>query len=89
MITVGILVSYLVAVIVLVALPKNAGNLDWRIILGVGAAHLLLSGAILWVTAAGSWIQLVVAGFATLALLLAAVGIGIGANPNRRCKGGQ
>src|SRR5260370_38297329 len=37
MIPVGILVSYLVAVVVLVALPHNAGNLDWRLILGIGA----------------------------------------------------
>ena len=33
----GILVSYLVAVVVLVALPHSAGNLDWRLILGIGA----------------------------------------------------
>src|ERR1700745_616834 len=38
MITVGILVSYLVAVVVLLALPHNAGSLDWRLLLGLGAS---------------------------------------------------
>lgn len=46
MITVGILVSYLVAVIVLVGLPANAGNLDWRLILGVGALPAILAVAL-------------------------------------------
>jgi MFS family permease len=32
MITVGILASYLVAVVVLVALPHSAGGFDWRFI---------------------------------------------------------
>jgi sugar porter (SP) family MFS transporter len=37
MITVGILVSYLVALVILKAMPGSAGNLDWRLILGIGA----------------------------------------------------
>src|SRR5580693_3379743 len=36
MITVGILVSYLVAVIILRSAPGSAGNADWRLILGLG-----------------------------------------------------
>jgi sugar porter (SP) family MFS transporter len=46
MITVGILVSYIVAVVVLVALPKSAGGLDWRLILGIGALPALLAVAL-------------------------------------------
>ncbi|MGE5287454.1 MAG: sugar porter family MFS transporter [Micromonosporaceae bacterium] len=46
MITVGILVSYLVAVVVLVGLPGSAGNLDWRLILGVGAIPAILAVAL-------------------------------------------
>jgi sugar porter (SP) family MFS transporter len=46
MITVGILVSYLVAVVVLVAMPHNAGNLDWRLILGIGAVPAVLAVAL-------------------------------------------
>jgi MFS transporter, SP family, arabinose:H+ symporter len=46
MITVGILVSYLVAVVVLVAMPHNAGNLDWRLILGIGAVPGVLAVAL-------------------------------------------
>jgi sugar porter (SP) family MFS transporter len=46
MITVGILVSYLVAVVVLVGLPNNAGNVDWRLILGVGAIPAILAVAL-------------------------------------------
>jgi sugar porter (SP) family MFS transporter len=43
MITVGILVSYLVAVVLLVALPGSAGNADWRLMLGLGAIPALLA----------------------------------------------
>ena len=32
--------------IVLVALPKNAGNLDWRLILGIGALPAILAVAL-------------------------------------------
>jgi SP family arabinose:H+ symporter-like MFS transporter len=46
MITVGILVSYLVAVVVLLTLPNNAGNLDWRLFLGVGAIPAILALAL-------------------------------------------
>jgi sugar porter (SP) family MFS transporter len=46
MITVGILASYLVAVVILLALPNNAGNLDWRLILGIGALPALLAVAL-------------------------------------------
>jgi SP family arabinose:H+ symporter-like MFS transporter len=37
MITVGILVSYIVAVVTLKVAPGSAGGADWRIILGLGA----------------------------------------------------
>ncbi len=37
MITVGILVSYIVALIILKLAPGSAGTLDWRLILGIGA----------------------------------------------------
>jgi SP family arabinose:H+ symporter-like MFS transporter len=46
MITVGILVSYLVAVVVLVALPHSAGGFDWRFILGIGAVPAILAVAL-------------------------------------------
>jgi len=46
MITVGILVSYLVAVVILVALPHSAGSLDWRLILGIGALPAILAVAL-------------------------------------------
>jgi SP family arabinose:H+ symporter-like MFS transporter len=46
MITVGILVSYLVAVVVLLGLPNNAGDVDWRLILGVGALPAMLAVAL-------------------------------------------
>jgi MFS transporter, SP family, arabinose:H+ symporter len=46
MITVGILVSYLVAVVVLVLLPHSAGNFDWRFILGIGALPAILAVAL-------------------------------------------
>jgi sugar porter (SP) family MFS transporter len=46
MITVGILVSYIVAVVVLLGLPGNAGNIDWRLILGVGAIPALVALAL-------------------------------------------
>ena len=42
MITVGILVSYLVALAVLLALPHQTKGLDWRLILGVGAVPALI-----------------------------------------------
>src|SRR5438034_6957165 len=46
MITVGILVSYLVAVVVLVALPDSAGGFDWRFILGIGALPAIAAEAL-------------------------------------------
>ncbi|HEX3589022.1 MAG TPA: sugar porter family MFS transporter [Pseudonocardiaceae bacterium] len=42
MITVGILVSYLVALVVFKLLPGSAGSLDWRLILGIGAIPALV-----------------------------------------------
>ncbi|HEX5405787.1 MAG TPA: sugar porter family MFS transporter [Pseudonocardiaceae bacterium] len=42
MITVGILVSYLVALVILKLLPGSAGGLDWRLILGIGALPALV-----------------------------------------------
>jgi MFS transporter, SP family, arabinose:H+ symporter len=43
MITVGILVSYLVAVLVLDTAPGSTGNADWRLILGLGAVPALIA----------------------------------------------
>jgi MFS transporter, SP family, arabinose:H+ symporter len=43
MITVGILVSYLVALGVFLLLPTSTKTLDWRIILGVGALPALIA----------------------------------------------
>jgi MFS transporter, SP family, arabinose:H+ symporter len=45
MITVGILVSYPVAVLILLAQPHNSGNLDWRLILGIGAIPAIVAVA--------------------------------------------
>jgi sugar porter (SP) family MFS transporter len=42
MITVGILVSYIVALIILKAAPGSAGGADWRLILGIGAVPALV-----------------------------------------------
>ena len=46
MITVGILVSYIIAVIVLKAAPGSAGGADWRLILGLGAIPALIAVAL-------------------------------------------
>jgi MFS transporter, SP family, arabinose:H+ symporter len=46
MITVGILVSYLVALIILKAAPHSAGGADWRLILGLGAIPALVAVAL-------------------------------------------
>src|SRR5262249_6597412 len=46
MITVGILASYLVAVIILVAMPDRADGIDWRLILGIGALPAILAVAL-------------------------------------------
>ena len=46
MITVGILVSYLVALVILKAAPGSAGGADWRIILGLGALPALVAVAL-------------------------------------------
>jgi SP family arabinose:H+ symporter-like MFS transporter len=46
MITVGILVSYLVAVIILKAAPGSAGTADWRLILGLGGVPALVAVAL-------------------------------------------
>jgi sugar porter (SP) family MFS transporter len=46
MITVGILVSYVVAVIVLKASPGSAGSSDWRLILGLGGVPALVAVAL-------------------------------------------
>jgi MFS transporter, SP family, arabinose:H+ symporter len=42
MITVGILVAYLVALVILRAFPGSAGGMDWRLILGLGAVPALV-----------------------------------------------
>jgi MFS family permease len=46
MITVGILVSYLVAVVILKAAPGSAGGADWRLILGLGGVPALIAVAL-------------------------------------------
>jgi sugar porter (SP) family MFS transporter len=46
MITVGILVSYLVALLTLKIAPQAAGGADWRIILGLGALPALVAIAL-------------------------------------------
>src|SRR6202042_570115 len=46
MITVGILVSFLVALVILKAAPGSAGGADWRIILGLGALPALVAVAL-------------------------------------------
>ncbi len=46
MITVGILVSYVVAIIILKAAPRSADGLDWRLILGIGAIPALIAFAL-------------------------------------------
>ena len=46
MITVGILVSYLVALLILKVAPGSAGGLDWRLILGIGAVPALVAVAL-------------------------------------------
>ena len=46
MITVGILVAYIIAVIILKAAPGSAGGLDWRLILGIGAIPAVIAFAL-------------------------------------------
>src|SRR5450755_3439085 len=46
MITVGILVSYLVALVILKVAPHDAFGADWRIILGLGALPALVAVAL-------------------------------------------
>ena len=46
MITVGILVSYVVALIILKIAPGSAGSTDWRLILGLGAIPALIGLAL-------------------------------------------
>jgi MFS transporter, SP family, arabinose:H+ symporter len=46
MITVGILVSYLVALLILKVAPGSALGLDWRLILGIGAVPALVAVAL-------------------------------------------
>jgi sugar porter (SP) family MFS transporter len=43
MITVGILVSYLIALLIFVLAPGSAKNVDWRVILGIGAVPAILA----------------------------------------------
>src|SRR5215475_10098106 len=42
MITVGILMAYVIALVILKAWPDRAGGLDWRLILGIGALPALI-----------------------------------------------
>jgi sugar porter (SP) family MFS transporter len=46
MITVGILVSYLIALLILKVAPGSARGLDWRLILGIGAIPALVAVAL-------------------------------------------
>ena len=43
MITVGILVSYLIALLIFVLAPNSAKDVDWRVILGIGAIPAILA----------------------------------------------
>ena len=43
MITVGILASYLVALLVFVLFPNSAKDVDWRVILGIGAIPAIIA----------------------------------------------
>ena len=43
MITVGILVSYLVALLIFVLAPDSAKSVDWRVILGIGAIPAIIA----------------------------------------------
>ena len=43
MITIGILFSYIIALIVLKSMPDRAGGLDWRLILGFGAVPAVVA----------------------------------------------
>jgi sugar porter (SP) family MFS transporter len=46
MITVGILISYVVALVILKIAPGSAGTVDWRLILGLGAVPALIGLAL-------------------------------------------
>jgi MFS family permease len=46
MITVGILVSYLIALLILEVAPHSAKGADWRLILGLGALPGVLGVAL-------------------------------------------
>ena len=46
MITVGILVSYIIALVILRVAPHDARGADWRIILGLGALPALVAVAL-------------------------------------------
>ncbi len=46
MITVGILISYIVALIILKIAPGSSGTVDWRLILGLGAVPALIGLAL-------------------------------------------
>ncbi|MGI8563556.1 MAG: sugar porter family MFS transporter [Candidatus Dormibacter sp.] len=46
MITVGILVSYIIAIIILKVAPGAAGTVDWRLMLGLGAVPALIGLAL-------------------------------------------
>ncbi|HTT51126.1 MAG TPA: sugar porter family MFS transporter [Streptosporangiaceae bacterium] len=46
MITVGILIAYIVALVILKIAPGSAGTVDWRLILGLGAVPALIGLAL-------------------------------------------
>jgi sugar porter (SP) family MFS transporter len=46
MITVGILAAFIVALVILWALPHSSGTVDWRLILGLGAIPALIGVAL-------------------------------------------
>jgi MFS family permease len=46
MITVGILVSYIVALIIFTAFPGSAASVGWRLVLGLGAVPALIGLAL-------------------------------------------
>jgi SP family arabinose:H+ symporter-like MFS transporter len=46
MITIGILVAYVVALVILRVAPHSAGSVDWRLMFGLGAAAGIVRGGV-------------------------------------------
>ena len=58
MITVGILVSYLIALLIFKIAPDAAGTVDWRVILGLGAVPALIAVLLrAWMPESPRWLM--------------------------------